>query len=165
MNAERSLNEAEKRIVAHVRDYDCHVVSVFDPNDVEPTFSYSVGLWETVGQPEVIILGLPAQMGSFAVNETLRQCQAGLRLFDGQRIEGLFEEFDVICVARNVDARHLVPEYFNSAIWYHSMRTGKPLDTALQLVWSYEGFYPWDEGAPPELIEDQPLLYSEVLHE
>ena len=158
------LSDYETRIVENVRDYGCQVISVFDPEETLPTFAYSVGFWETVGQPEVIILGLPSQMGHFAINEVLRQCQAGLQLYDGQRIEGLFEEFDVICVARTVDESNLVPDYFNSAIWYHSMRRGTPLDDALQLVWSYEGFYPWDEGAPTELFEDQPLLYSGTVH-
>jgi hypothetical protein len=160
----RALSEAEKTIVGNVRQYGCHVMSVFDPEEVEPSFSYSVGFWESVGQPEVIIVGLSPEMGSFAVNETLRQCQGGLQLFDGERVHDLFEDFDVICVARRVDHRYLVPDYFNSAIWYHSFRTGKPLQEAMQLVWAYDGCYPWDEGAPPELLEDQPLLYSENLH-
>jgi Domain of unknown function (DUF4262) len=158
------LADYESEIVQNVKDYGCHVTSVFDPDAVAPSFAYSTGFWETVGQPEVIILGLPSPMGPFAINETLRQCQAGLQLLDGQRIEGLFEEFDVTCVARIVDASNLVPEYFNSAIWYRSMRTGRPLDEALQLVWAYEGFFPWDDGAPAELFEDQPLLYSGTLH-
>jgi hypothetical protein len=103
-------------------------------------------------------------MGHFAVNETLRQCRGGLQLFDGQQIEGLIDGFDVICVARSVDQQYLIPEYLNSAIWYHSFRTGSPLPSALQLVWPYENLYPWDVGVPPELLEDQPLLYQEVLH-
>ena len=79
-------------------------------------------------------------------------------------MEGLLEEFDVTCVARTVDPTHLVPEYFNSALWYHEMRTGKPLAEAMQLVWSYDGLHPWDEGAPGALFEDQPLLYSGTMH-
>jgi hypothetical protein len=160
----RPLTDYELKIVKNVEDYGCHVSSVFDPDDVAPPFSYSVGFWETIGQPEVIILGLSSHMGLFAINETLRQCQAGLQLFDGQHIEWPYEEFDMMCVARPVDAKNLTREYFNSAIWYHSMRTGKPLEAALQLVWAYSGLFPWDEGAPPELLEDQPLLYSGTLH-
>ena len=162
--SDRPLTEYEKRIVENVKEFGCHVTSVFDPDEVEPDFSYSTGFWETVGQPEVIILGLPSNMGHFAINETLRQCQAGLQLCDGQRIDWPYEEFDMICVARPVDAKNLIPEYFNSAIWYHSMRTGSQLEKAMQLVWAYSGLFPWDEGAPAELLEDQPLLYSGTLH-
>lgn len=161
---DRPLTDYENRIVANVQEFGCEVVSVFDPKEVEPDFSYSIGFWETVQQPEVIILGLPSQMGKFAINETLRQCQSGLELFDWQRIEGLFEKFDVTCVARSVDPKRLVPEYFNSAIWYHDFRTGQPLSEAFQLVWSYEGLYPWDKDAPTELLDDQPLLYSASLN-
>jgi hypothetical protein len=158
------LAEYESRIVEDVKNHGCHIISVFDSEEASPPYSYSVGFWETVGQPEVIIAGLSAVMGVFAINETLRQCREGLRLIDGQRIDDLFEEFDVTCVARAVDERNLVSAYFNSAIWYHSMRTGQPLQEAVQLVWSYEGLYPWDEGAPVELFEDQPLLYSGTVH-
>lgn len=160
----RPRSEYESEIVQHVKDFGCHVTTVFDPDEVAPTFSYSTGFWESVGQPEVILLGLPPQMGPFAINETLRQCQAGLQLFDGQRIGGLFEEFDVTCVSRTVGENNLVPAYFNSAIWYHEMRTGRPLDQAMQLVWAYEGRFPWDDDAPAELFEDQPLLYSRAAH-
>jgi len=160
-----ALTKYEAEIFAHVNEYGCHVTTVFDPDEVAPNFSYSVGFWESVGQPEVIILGLPSNMGHIAINETLRQCkEEGLRLSDWQPIEGLFEEFDVTCVARTVDPAHMVIEYFNSALWYHELRTGKPLDEALQLVWSYDGLHPWDEGAPAALFEDQPLLYSGTRH-
>jgi hypothetical protein len=152
------------RIIANVSDDGCHVVSVFDPEDDAKSFAYSVGFWESVDQPEVIILGLPSQMGVFAVNEVYRQCEAGLMLSDGQRIEGLLEEYDVTCMARLVDKQHLIPEYLNSALWYHYLRTGKPLDAAYQLVWTYEGVWPWDAEASAELLEDQPQLYSGILH-
>ncbi|WP_255209678.1 DUF4262 domain-containing protein [Sphingobium xenophagum] len=162
--SDRSLTDYEMRIIANVRDEGCQVVSVFDPEDDAKSFAYSVGFWESVHQPEVIILGLPSQMGVFAVNETHRQCEAGLTLFDGQSVEGLFEDYDVTCIARSVDKQHLTPEYLNSALWYHNLRTGKPLDAAYQLVWAYEGLWPWDAGAPAELLEDQPQLYSGILH-
>jgi len=162
--SDRPLNDYETRILANVRDHGCHVVSVFDSEDDAKSFVYSVGFWESVGQPEVIILGLPAQMGAFAVNETYRQCKAGLQLADGQLIEGLLDGYDVTCMARAVDRQHLIPDYLNSALWYHNFRTGQPLDAVYQLVWTYEGRWPWDEAAPVELLEDQPLLYSGKFH-
>ena len=155
-----ALSDYEERLVAKVRDFGCCVVSVFDPDEQLPTFSYSVGFWETLGQPEVIILGLDGHMGAFAINETLCQCQQGLVIHDGQRIGGLFKEFDVTCVARAIEPRFLVADYFGSAMWYHEYRTGNALPAAFQLVWGYSGSLPWDADAPPELIEDQPQLYA-----
>lgn len=161
---QRTLTPYETQIIANIRDHGCHVVSVFDSHDDTKSFAYSVGFWESVDQPEVIILGLPSKMGTFAVNEAYRQCEAGLNLVDGQRIEGLFEEYDVTCMARAIDSRYLIPDYLNSALWYHNWRTGKLLDAAYQLVWTYEGLWPWDEQGPAELLEDQPVLYSGILH-
>ena len=162
--SDRPFTDYETRIIENVKEYGCQVISVSDLDETLPSFSYSIGFWETVGQPEVIILGLPSNMGHFAINETLRQCQGGSQLSDWQPIEGLFEEYDVTCVARAVDEDHLVPEYFNSAIWYRNFRTGTPLDGAMQLVWSYDGLLPWDDGASAELLEDQPLLFSGTRH-
>ncbi|HUD93717.1 DUF4262 domain-containing protein [Sphingobium sp.] len=162
--SDRSLTDYEMRIIANIGNHGCHVVSVFDPQDDAQSFAYSVGFWESVGQPEVIILGLPSQMGAFAINEAYRQCEAGLQLVDGLRIESLFEGYAVTCMARAVDSQYIIPDYLNSALWYHNLRTGKSLDVAYQLVWTYEGLWPWDEGAPVELLEDQPLLYSGILH-
>jgi hypothetical protein len=160
----RALSDYECKVIVNVRDYGCHVVSVFDPEKKDPPFSYSVGFPETVGQPEVIIFGLNSSMGLFAINETLRQCRADLVLRDAQAIEGLLEEYDVICMARAVAKRHLVPEYFNSALWYHRYRTGKELEAAVQLVWPDEGIWPWEPGATAEFLEEQPGLYDGKLN-
>jgi hypothetical protein len=159
-----ALNDYERTLVANVREHGCQVVSVFDPEGKTPPFSYSVGFWETVGEPEVIIFGLNGDMGHFAVNEVLRQCRAGLALVDGQLIEGLLEEYDVICMARAVDPRSLTPEYFNSALWYHRYRTGDALRVAVQLVWPDEGIWPWEQGATAEFLEEQPVLYHGKLN-
>ena len=153
------LSEYEKRVISNVQEDGYQVVSVFAPEDNTPSFSYSVGFWETVGQPEIIILGLNGSMGRYAIEEGFRQCRNGLTITDGKAIEGLLEGYDETCVARQVHPDHFVRDYFNSAMWYHRWRTGQPLAAAMQLVWSYSGSYPWDEEAPQELHEDQPVLY------
>jgi hypothetical protein len=164
MSIAPTLNDYEQKLIANVREYGCQVVSVFDPEGTSPPFSYSVGFWETAGQPEAIIFGLNGQMGHYALTETLQQCRAGLALRDGQRLEGLLEEYDVTCVVRTVDNRHLVPEYFNSALWYHRYRTSAALAAAVQLIWPDEGVWPWDPEASAEFLVEQPALYSGKLH-
>lgn len=155
----RPLSDYESRIIQNVKDFGFHVTSVIDPDGVAAPFSYSVGFWETAGQPEAIIFGMNSDMGHFALAETLQQCRAGLALRDGQRLEGLLEEYDVTCVARAIDDRHLVPDYFNSALWYHRYRTGAALAAAVQLVWPDEGVWPWDPDASADFLIEQPALY------
>jgi hypothetical protein len=153
----RPLNDYEQKLIKNVRDYGCQVVSVSDAEGESISFSYSVGFWETVSQPEVIILGLRSGAAYSAIIETLRQCHRGLVLRDGQWIDGLME--DVVFMVREVDRRHLVAEYFNSALWYHRYRTGTELAAAVQLVWP-DGAWPWEPGATDELLEEQPALYN-----
>ena len=49
-----TLTDYEQDIVANVAKYGCHITSVFGDED-EPPFTYSVGLWETVGGADVTI--------------------------------------------------------------------------------------------------------------
>jgi hypothetical protein len=162
MSAQRALYDYEKSLIANVREYGCQIVSVL-ADENSPPFSYSVGFWETVGQPEAIIFGMNSDMGHYALMETLRQCEAGLTLCEGQQLDELLKDYDVVCMARDVDARHLVPQYFNSALWYHRHRTGADLSAAVQLVWPDEGIWPWDPEASAEFLEEQPALYDRKL--
>jgi hypothetical protein len=162
MSAQRALKDYEKSLIANVHEYGCQIVSVV-ADEASPPFSYSVGFWETVGQPEAIIFGMNSEMGHYALMETLRQCEAGLALRDGQRLDELLKDYDVVCVARDVHPRHLVPQYFNSALWYHRRRTGADLPAAVQLVWPDEGVWPWDPEASAAFLEEQPALYDGTL--
>jgi hypothetical protein len=158
--SDRELNEYERKLIANVGDHGCQIVSVLAGDDGSPSFSYSVGFWETVGQPEAIIFGLGGQMEYFALTETLRRCREGLELREGQVIDGLMEEYDVACTVRTVEQRHLTPNYLNSALWYYRYRLGRELTAAIQLVWPDEGVWPWDEGASSEFRAEQPALYD-----
>jgi hypothetical protein len=162
MSAERALNDYEERLIANIGQHGFQVVSVLTGEE-SPPFSYSVGFWETVGQPEAIIFGLNPEMGLYALKETLRQCEAGLALRDGQQLDGLMKDYDVDCVVRDVHPSHLVPEYFNSALWYHRHRTGAELAAAVQLVWPDEGVWPWEPEASAEFLAEQPALYDRKL--
>jgi hypothetical protein len=159
MSTPSALNDYEEKLIANVRDHGCQVTSVFDPEGKQIPFSYSIGFWETVGQPEAIIFGLNSQMGHYALMETLRQCKAGLALRNGQQLDSLLQDYDVVCIARDVEPRNLVPEYFNSALWYHRYRGSATPLAAVQLVWPDEGVWPWEPEASAEFLEEQPALY------
>ena len=161
MNQRRPLDDFEETIVANVRDHGCHINFVAGTKDEPPIFGYSVGFPETVDQPEIIIFGLSSELTAWMINETLRQCCTGLELHDGAQVEGLLEGH--ICVARTVCDEFIVPDYLNSAIWYHHYRTGEKLDRVVQLVWpgADDGLFPWDPGCKPNVSYWQPALYEQ----
>lgn len=64
MTAIEERREAnDKRVAEDVRLYGCHVISVFDPEERHPFFSYSIGICETSGVPEAVVVGLKSSLG------------------------------------------------------------------------------------------------------
>ncbi|MFN4097896.1 MAG: DUF4262 domain-containing protein [Sphingomonas sp.] len=159
----RDLDTFEQGILSNVEKHGCQVNCIFDPDGSEPSFCYSIGFADTVGQPEVIVFGLDQAVMNFMVNETLRQCRAGLALADGVRVSGLLGGFD--CVVREVSPENLVIDYFNSAMWFHRYRTGRDMERAVQIVWpgAVDGLFPWDDGSAQIVIDSQPALYERDL--
>ena len=157
VNSKISDAEYEAKIISNVEKFGCHVTTVFDPEGVEPSFTYSIGFTRSIGQGEVIVFGLSSNLMGFMINETLRQCRDGLRLAEGVRISGLLEDFDV--VVRSIPQANITREHFNSALWFHRREFGTELEDAFQLVWpgAREGLFPWDDGSS---CDAQPALYE-----
>ncbi|WP_230772599.1 DUF4262 domain-containing protein [Sphingomonas sp. Leaf4] len=156
--ADAALNTHEHHILENIQTHGCHVMSVFDPKGELPDFTYSIGFPATVGQPEVIVYGLPGKLAHSMVNETLTQCRAGLILADGIRIDGLLEGF--ACIVREILADRIDAEHFGSAMWFEHYRTGGRMTQAFQIVWpgARHGLFPWEASA--DLAEIQPALYE-----
>ena len=66
----------DRRVADDIRRFGCHVISVFDPHEQLPTFSYSIGIQETTGCPEAIVVGLSPKLGASMINEYLPTCMA-----------------------------------------------------------------------------------------
>lgn len=162
---DEAFTDREKAMLDAIERWGCYIPLVFDPDGDDPSFAYSVGFPYSVGQPEVIVFGLPNELLGSAINETLRQCRDDhLRLCEGLRIGGLLDGFDVI--ARRVHQSRIEREYLNSAMWHHMGRFGEPLTEVYQLVWpsSVTGLYPWEAGCHPDVISLQPALYEPRLN-
>jgi hypothetical protein len=161
VSTDRDLSDFERTIVANVREHGCHINFVSDPERNQPDFAYSVGFPETLGQPEVIVFGLPVEVMQFMINETFRKCQAGFRLEDGIELDGLLDGH--ICVVGAVSPDYITPDYFNSAIWFRRYTTGEEMDAAAQIIWPGvdDGLFPWDDGCADIVRNLQPCLIGE----
>jgi Domain of unknown function (DUF4262) len=156
------LSEFEQRIAANVEQYGCHVMSVFDPDGIAPTFSYSVGFPVSLAQPEVITFGLSSKMMHSMINAMYRQCRDGLKMSAGLRVSDLLDGYD--CVLRPVKPEHIMAEHFGSAMWFQRHRTSRAMTEAFQIVWpgAGNGLFPWEEGASQDVIDLQPALYEDA---
>jgi hypothetical protein len=155
------LTDFERKIIDNVRKHGCHINYVFDPNGEDPAFAYSVGFHETLGQPEVIVFGLSADLMKFMINETMRQCRAGLRLEDGMQLHGLLEGH--WCMPCAIPSENIRREHFNSAMWFRRLTTGEDMEDAFQIVWpgAEDGLFPWEDGASPQVRNLQLCLFAE----
>ena len=148
----RDNNAFEQKIIANVRDHGCHINYVFDPDGDMPGFAYSV-----------IVFGLPADVMRFMINETMRQCRAGLRLDHGVELQGLLDGHS--CVVCGVSPENIKSEFFNSAMWFRRHVTGEEMDAAFQIIWPGvdDGLYPWDDDCEDVVRNLQPCLIAEAV--
>lgn len=151
------LTDYEQQIVDNVEEHGWFCVSVF--GGPGPDFSYSVGFWQTLRAPEMIIFGQPLKLMHSMLWSAFRQIKAGKTVADGERWSNLIEGFD--CISRPVHASRLEATHFNSAIWYHKYAGGPAPLSATQLFWpsAKTGLFPWERGCSKEVRDRQPYLY------
>ncbi|WP_165072799.1 DUF4262 domain-containing protein [Paludisphaera rhizosphaerae] len=145
------MDEEERRTLADIERYGCHVIHVLEEDDLPP-FAYSVGVEKSSGAPEVVVIGLKQPLDHFIVNEYNRRVRAGERFEPGQRVEGFLEGFE--CQFLAVDPSHY-GEYFGWDLWLYN----GPNFRVLQLVFpTVDGVWPWDDEADEWFRNRQPLL-------
>ena len=145
-------DDNDKRVIENVRHHGCHIIHVGVRDDEKgPGWSYSIGLFHSFEQPELIIFGLPWSSAETIINGLATRMKAGQQFSHGQTDSAVLMHNDVRFI--------LVPsaqyrEYLGYALWFYG---GKEFPT-LQLVWPDKaGLFPWDaNGTLDDAI--QPVL-------
>jgi hypothetical protein len=142
----------DKRVADDVQKFGCHVISVFDPEEKHPLFTYSIGIYECSKAPEAIVIGLKASLGSYIVNEYNRRVRTGEVFRRGILYEGFLEGFAVyVEPAKSA----VVAAYSFGCDRYYK---GAKYPT-VQIVWpSTSGVWPWQARASEWLRSNQPML-------
>ena len=118
-------------------------------------FAYSIGLFHTLGHPEIILFGLPIDVCMRAVN------LIALDIRDGRRFQPLVVYDRILtpphaCCFREVDRKHY-HDHVGYALWFYETDPF-PL---VQCFWSDEhGRFPWEPECREWAREVQPLLYE-----
>jgi len=145
-------NANEQRALADIATYGLHVINVAEQGELPP-FSYSLGIERSLGLPELIVIGLRAEIAQAAINECYRQMKNGARIAPGVRVSDLlgggFE-----CLIGEVS-----PSYFNGYMgWARWLYKGNGF-RAWQIVFpSTSGVFPWEAEASDWFRRWQPLL-------
>lgn len=150
----QKLDDSERKTVEDVRSGGVHVIHVLGSDS--PGWSYSVGLTDSYGHPEVILVGMDHETAHAAINELAKRVKGGARLTDGERLTGVISD-DL--VMRTVDDRwkdHLV----GRAQWFMATQD-VPL---LQAVYPDDSNrFAWEDGFDDEWRAAQPLLFAHEL--
>ena len=146
------LNKFERTMVSAIEQYGCHVISV--KSDVAGLgWAYTQGVFDTCGQPELIVVGLPAKTGHSALNDAAALLRAGNDLTVGRHRE-LVGEVEVVF-------RHVAPswvrELMGSAKWFNESWDFP----VLQMIYpDLENKFQWEAGFTEYFR--QPLLQADA---
>lgn len=142
------LNESEQKTVSDIEIFGCTVIHVKSTAS-GPSWSYTIGAFDTCGKPEIVAVGLQQETAHFLLNEAVEQLRNGVDLSTGRHRELVGE---VECEFRPVDLKwtaHLL----GWANWYY----GNTPYPALQAVYpDLENRFPEDAGFDARF--QQPLL-------
>jgi hypothetical protein len=147
------LSQRDERTIANVETFGCEVVQVKSSVGGQG-WSYTLGVHDTCGAPEVITVGLRPETAHFLLNQAADRLRNGANLAEGRHREMVGE---VECEFRPVDPRW-VRHLMGWAIWYYDGADFPVL----------QAIYPDRDNRFPEESEfdktfQQPLLQSGVL--
>jgi hypothetical protein len=142
------LSQADERTIGHIEEYGCSVVSVAG-TEYGLGWSYTIGVFDTAGKPEIITIGLQPGIAHHALNEAARLQRADVDLTKN-RHRHLIGQVD--CEFRPVDPKW-ISHLMGWAVWYYN-GTDFPV---LQAVYpDLKNRFPEDEGFDKEF--EQPLI-------
>lgn len=142
------LSEKDQRTISHIEEFGCSVVNVARTK-YGLGWSYTVGVFDTSGKPEIITVGLSPETAHSALNEAVALMRAGVDLANG-RHRGLVGQVD--CKFHPVDPKW-VEHLMGWALWYYD----GDVFPVLQAVYpDLQNRFPGEEGF--DTAFEQPLM-------
>ena len=108
------LDPRDQRTISNIETYGCEVVQV-KKSGAGPGWSYTVGVYDTCGQPEIIVVGLLEKTAQILLIEAAKALRNGVDLTKGRYREMVGE---VECEFRPVDQKW-VKHLMGWALWYY----------------------------------------------
>lgn len=109
-----SLSAEDEVTISHIEKFGCSVIHV-EKTETVPGWSYSVGIFDTSGKPEIITVGLSEDAAHFLVNKAARELRSGTNLTEGRHSDLLG---NVECEFRPVDPKW-IRQVMGWAAWYY----------------------------------------------
>ncbi len=147
-----SLDDHDRKLLTDVARRGWHLVQIPD-DEIARGWVFSVGMWHTLGSPELIVLGLEVANAARLLNQLGDRVGAGLVLGPNAVERDLFEG-DEIVTFEPVHHSWYVP-LLGYAMWFAQEA---PLPV-VQVIWSDRlGRWPWSADADVAHRHGQPRL-------
>jgi hypothetical protein len=146
------LTEQDERTISHIEEFGCSITQVKSSTS-GPGWSYTIGVNDTAGAPEIVTVGLREKTALFLLNEAACRLRAGTDLVQG-RHSGMIGEVD--CEFRPVDPKW-VKHLMGWAFWYYD---GVDFPVLQAVYPDLENRFPEDAGFDEKF--QQPLMQPSV---
>lgn len=148
------LSEEDVRTISDIERFGCRAVHVADSNSALSGWSYTIGVYDTCGQPEIIQVGLRSATAHALLNSAADELRVGANLSQG-RHSGMIA--NVECEFRPVDPKW-VKHLMNWATWYYN---GAEFPVLQAIYPDLENRFPWEDGFDNRF--QQPMLQPGVI--
>jgi Domain of unknown function (DUF4262) len=142
------LAKEKKAIANNIRKFGWHCLHVFAKEEGGSPFTYTIGLTESYGVPEIMVFGLPAERG----HGVLSACAHLIK--EGHRFETDMPDDNVLQGDYKVIFKMAKPQsfeyYFGTAMRYYG---DKPFEAMVMFIPDKKHHFPWKinyAGAPAE---------------
>lgn len=145
---EKSMSKEE--IQRNIQEYGWHFLFVFDPNGEHQDFSYSIGLEESFGHPEIIIFGIKRESAHAIISDIVEDIKSGIAMEPNKKLGNVIGgNFEVMFKPVTATA---YKEYLGTAVDYY----GKPF-RAQVMFWPDKANILPTEGGCEVTIQDEAL--------
>jgi Domain of unknown function (DUF4262) len=142
----------DRKIIHDVNTHGWHVMKIMPKAD-DPGWAFTIGLFRTFSQPEIVIFGLESGAMHAILNSVGELMRGGTVLSDGSETTEVLERYR--CMFRNVDRF-----WYRYALGYATWFYGGSEFPVLQLLWPDKlQRYPWESAFETSLLKHQPLLF------
>lgn len=149
MNDRNTLDDDR---LSNIKTYGLQVMHIMAGDDHEPPFSYSIGLYESYGHPEIIIVGLKQELCHTLINNIAHDIKNG-KVFAPQQFDpGILNGFK--CLFIEVD-----PINYDAYVGQAQRHYGNDDFPLLQCIYpTIKGIYTWEAEWPGNIKNLQPIL-------
>lgn len=148
---ERSASSPDRVLLADIEKNGIQIV--FDEDEeAQSSRAFTIGLWHTQKQPEIVVLGLPEELAERVLELVIDDIEDGVFCAAEQKREGIVHGYPVWFGKVTADqVRALLPEIAHAY--------GSADVPVLQLVYpDKQGRWPWDADVREGFRDAQPVL-------